>query len=68
MIYIIKHGDTLSEIAQRFGTTTAELARINSIDDPDKIYAGHMIVVPPGATPVAEWWKAFMEMLSKPLW
>jgi LysM repeat protein len=42
--YKIKYGDTLSEIAARFGTTTAALMALNtSIKNANKIYAGQTI-------------------------
>ena len=41
--YTIQPGDTLSEIARRFGTTDSALTRLNGISDPDKIYAGNRI-------------------------
>ncbi|MDU7149893.1 MAG: LysM peptidoglycan-binding domain-containing protein [Clostridium sp.] len=41
--YIVKEGDTLSEIAQRYGTTTERLAQINNISDPNLIYPGEVI-------------------------
>ena len=41
--YIVKEGDTLSEIAQRYGTTTERLAEINNISDPNLIYPGEVI-------------------------
>ena len=44
--YVIQPGDTLSGIAQKFGTTVAALTRLNGIADPDKIYAGNTIRVP----------------------
>lgn len=43
--YTIKQGDTLSEIAVRFGTTVAQLQRINGIQNPNRIYAGVTIKV-----------------------
>lgn len=47
MIYNIKKGDTLSEIAQDSGTTISALLDANSnIKDADKIYAGDNLVVP----------------------
>ncbi len=49
MIYTIKKGDTLSELAVKFGTTTEALVIANAIKDPDKIYAGDTLIVP-GAT------------------
>lgn len=44
--YKIQSGDTLSGIARKFGTTYQELARINGIANPNKIYAGQTIKVP----------------------
>lgn len=41
--YTVKSGDTLSGIAAKYGTTYQELARINGIADPNKIYAGQLI-------------------------
>lgn len=41
--YIVQSGDTLSEIAQRFGTTYQSLAAINNISDPNRIYPGQEI-------------------------
>ncbi|MCB6203288.1 LysM peptidoglycan-binding domain-containing protein [Extibacter muris] len=43
--YTIKPGDTLSGIALRFGTTVAELQRLNGISNPNLIYAGTTIRV-----------------------
>ncbi len=44
-IYTVKNGDTLSGIAKKYGTTYQELARINGIVNPDKIYAGQVIKI-----------------------
>ena len=44
--YKIKKGDTLSEIAQEYGTTVSILASINNIKDVDKIYAGNTLKIP----------------------
>lgn len=44
--YTIVYGDTLSEIALRYGTTVAELARINGIANPNLIYAGETLQIP----------------------
>ncbi len=43
--YTVKKGDTLSGIASKYGTTYQELARINGIANPDKIYAGQVIKI-----------------------
>ena len=44
--YTIRSGDTLSGIAARYGTTVSELAKLNGISDPDRIYAGNTIRIP----------------------
>ena len=41
--YTVRPGDTLSEIAARFGTTVSRLAALNGIADPDKIYVGQVL-------------------------
>ncbi len=43
--YEIKSGDTLSGIASRYGTTYQKLAALNSIPNPNLIYAGQVIRV-----------------------
>lgn len=47
-LYTVESGDTLSEIAQRHGITTAELKRLNSLRA-DRIYTGQTLRVPAGA-------------------
>jgi N-acetylmuramoyl-L-alanine amidase len=41
--YTVQPGDTLSEIAVRFGTSVSTLAAINTIADPNKIYPGQVL-------------------------
>jgi LysM repeat protein len=41
--YVVRPGDSLSKIAQRFGITTATLARLNGIVNPSAIYAGQVL-------------------------
>ncbi|MBP2325316.1 GH25 family lysozyme M1 (1,4-beta-N-acetylmuramidase) [Kibdelosporangium banguiense] len=41
--YTVVPGDTLSEIAARFGTTWQELQRINGIPDANKIFPGQVL-------------------------
>ena len=43
--YKIKKGDTLSEIAEYYGTTVSILASINNIKDGGKIYAGKTLKI-----------------------
>lgn len=43
--YTVKNGDTLSGIANKFGTTYQKLAEINGISDPNKIFAGQVIKI-----------------------
>ncbi len=44
-IYVVREGDSLSVIAQRFGTTVAELQRINGLAS-DTIRTGQLLKVP----------------------
>lgn len=43
--YKIKSGDTLSEIAQKFGTTVSNLASLNNIKNVNLIYTGQTIKI-----------------------
>jgi hypothetical protein len=44
--YIVRHGDTLSAIAFRFGVNPFELARANRIGDPNLIFVGECLIIP----------------------
>ena len=46
ILYTIKRGDTLSEIALDFNTTVNELATLNNISNTNIIYAGTTIRIP----------------------
>lgn len=43
--YTVKLGDTLSGIASKFGTTYQNLASINGITNPNKIYVGQVLKI-----------------------
>jgi LysM repeat protein len=45
-IYIVLRGDSLSEIAKKFGISSAKLAAFNNITNPDKIQAGQKLKLP----------------------
>jgi len=44
-IYVVKKGDTLSNIAAKYGTTYQHLARVNGIANPNIIYPGQSIKI-----------------------
>lgn len=48
--YTVQTGDTLFEIARRYGTTVESLIALNNITDPNLIYVGQVLVVPEGGT------------------
>ena len=43
--YTVKAGDTLSGIATMYGTTYQELAKLNGISNPNKIYVGQVLKI-----------------------
>ena len=43
--YIIKSGDTLSEIAKKFNTSVSEIKKINNLTS-DLIIAGKTLIIP----------------------
>jgi len=42
-VYTVKKGDTLSEIARKYGTTVNELVKLNNIKNPNLIYPGQKL-------------------------
>jgi spore coat assembly protein SafA len=47
MTYVVQAGDTLSDIAQRFGVSLDALIAANpQISDPDRIFPGEVITIP----------------------
>ena len=55
--YVVRPGDTLFGIALRFNTTVAALQRANNISNPNLIFVGQRLIIPPpgstGAVPTA---------------
>lgn len=45
-VYTVRPGDTLWEIAQRYGTSVSDLAQANHITDPGLIYPGETLRIP----------------------
>ena len=45
-VYIVKKGDTLSQIAAMYNLTYQNLAKYNNISNPDLIYPGQQIKIP----------------------
>ena len=53
--YLIRRGDTLSEVATRHGLGVRTLAGWNGLESPDSIYAGRLLrVVPPDGSPAPQ--------------
>jgi murein DD-endopeptidase MepM/ murein hydrolase activator NlpD len=53
VVYVVRSGDTLFSIAQKFDTTVAQLSAANRIADPTVISVGQRLVIP-GSTAVSE--------------
>ncbi len=47
--YIVQAGDTLGKIAAAAGTDVQTIAQLNNIQNPDLIFAGQQLVLPPAA-------------------
>ena len=45
-VYVIKKGDCLKDIAQRYGTTVKTLCELNNIKNPNLIYGGNKLLIP----------------------
>lgn len=52
-VYAVKSGDTLSEIAEKYGTDYMTLAKYNGISNPDIINVGQKIKIPAKTTAAA---------------
>ena len=46
ILYIVKPGDTLWKIAKRFNSTIDDIARMNGIEDRNKIDVGQKLYIP----------------------
>lgn len=46
VIYIVKKGDTLWNIAKEFGSTVDSIARVNGIENRDLIQPGQKLYIP----------------------
>jgi LysM repeat protein len=53
MIYVVRPGDTLWDIAVRHGSTVAALAELNRLTNPSLIRIGQALAIPQTATPPA---------------
>jgi LysM repeat protein len=54
-LYIVQAGDTLSGLAERFGSTVDEIAAANGLTDPDALQPGQALIIPSLLqTPVVE--------------
>ncbi|GEM_PF-450614 len=54
--YVVQSGDSLSEIAARFGTSVATLLTLNpNIENPSLIFTGQRIILPQNIQPVDPW-------------
>lgn len=50
-VHVVRRGETLTSIARQYHTTIANLVRINTIKNSNRIYAGSSIVVAQGKQP-----------------
>lgn len=46
VIYFVKPGDTLWKIAKQFRSKVEDIARVNGIEDEDRIYPGQQLYIP----------------------
>lgn len=47
--HVVEKGETLTEIAERYGTTVEAIVALNGIKDPNLIFAGTVLKIPPPA-------------------
>ncbi len=49
--HVVQPGDSLSVIAQRYGSTVSAIASANGIANPNRIYPGQVLTIPNGRAP-----------------
>ena len=52
--YVVKGGDTLSQIAEQFDTSVAAIVAANDIANPSRIYVGQELIVPGSDTYIVQ--------------
>lgn len=45
-VHVVAGGETLNRIAARYGTTSAQLAEVNGLADPNHLFVGQRLLVP----------------------
>lgn len=50
LTYRVRHGDTLSTIARRFGTSVGAIQRANGLNSPHRIHQGQRLLIPPAGS------------------
>jgi murein DD-endopeptidase MepM/ murein hydrolase activator NlpD len=53
-IYVVQRGDTLYRIAVQFGLTTDDIARVNSLANPNSIDVGDRLLIPLNGQPLPQ--------------
>ncbi|HET9223049.1 MAG TPA: LysM domain-containing protein [Roseiflexaceae bacterium] len=55
-LYVVQQGDTLSGLAEDFGTTVEEIMAANGLTDPNALQAGQTLIIPAlvAATPAID--------------
>ena len=55
VIYIVKKGDTLWQIAKRFRSTVDDIVRVNGLENPERIIEGEKLYIPKTVRAVASY-------------
>lgn len=66
--HTVRKGETLSSIARRHGTTWQKLAKLNSLEDPDLIRPGQVLILPPDEDANSTVTTVPVEIESKVMW
>ncbi len=51
VVHVVQRGETLSQIALRYGTTYQQIALLNNLTNPNLIYAGQRLIIRRGSAP-----------------
>lgn len=50
-VYVVRKGDSVYQIARRFGTTMEAIIQANNLRNPDRIYPGQILLIPTAEYP-----------------
>jgi LysM repeat protein len=48
VVYVVKAGDTLTQVGRLFGVSAVAIAQANQLSNPDQLSEGQRLIIPSG--------------------